>query len=46
MYKNIISIILITIAVAQTGFSTDKARGYFLSVGLGPRFPLTNFSDV
>ncbi len=46
MYKNIISIFLILISASQTGFSTDRARGYFMSVGLGPRFPVSNFSDV
>jgi hypothetical protein len=46
MKKTSISLLLILIIYSQTGFCTDKARGFFMSAGVGPRFPVGSFSNT
>ncbi len=43
--KKYISIILLVIAISGVTEGSDRARGYFLSIGVGPRMPISNFAE-
>jgi len=45
MNKILISLLLLLIANFNPAFSADKARGFFVSFGVGPRLPISNFAS-
>lgn len=45
MNKFFISLIIITLFNFDPIFSADKARGFFVSFGVGPRLPINNFAS-
>ncbi len=45
MKKLLFSLLLIIIAGTNTIYSADKARGFFVSFGVGPRLPISTFSN-
>jgi hypothetical protein len=46
MNKINISLFLFLIIFSQSILCTDKARGFFMSAGVGPRFPVSSFSTT
>lgn len=46
MKKIFLTLILISFIYSNPGYSTDRARGYFVSFGVGPRLPISNFSST
>lgn len=44
MNKILISFVLVSVINLSSSFGADKARGYFVSFGVGPRLPISNFS--
>ena len=45
MNKILISLFFLLIANFNPSFSADKARGFFVSFGVGPRLPISNFAS-
>ena len=45
MKKLLFSLLLIIIANSNTIYGADKARGFFVSFGVGPRVPISTFSN-
>ena len=45
MKKTLISLILLLITNSNPTFGADKARGFFISFGVGPRLPISNFAS-
>lgn len=46
MKKILISILLFLAINSTSSFGADKARGFFVSFGVGPRFPVSSFSST
>jgi len=44
MNKILISLFFLLITNFNPAFGTDKARGFFISFGVGPRVPISNFA--
>jgi len=44
MNKILISLLFFLIANIYPSFGSDKAKGFFVSFGVGPRFPISNFA--
>ncbi|HAB54508.1 MAG: hypothetical protein A2315_13905 [Ignavibacteria bacterium RIFOXYB2_FULL_35_12] len=45
MNKILISLFFLIIFNFNPSFSADKARGFFISFGVGPRLPISNFAS-
>jgi len=45
MNKILISLFFLLITNFNPAFGTDKARGFFISFGVGPRVPISNFAS-
>ena len=45
MNKSLFIILISSILLLSTNFGADKARGFFISFGVGPRLPISNFSS-
>lgn len=44
MKQKLITIFFLIILTAVQSFGSDKARGFFVSFGVGPRIPISNFA--
>lgn len=44
MNKLLISITIVLSSILSPNYGADKARGFFISFGVGPRLPISNFS--
>lgn len=45
MNKILVFLFFLLITNFNTSFSADKARGFFVSFGVGPRLPISNFAS-
>jgi hypothetical protein len=45
MKKLTFTLFFIIVSCSSSSFATDKARGFFVSFGVGPRLPISNFAS-